>query len=128
MVDASDSQRPKPTHFIIMVNGLIGKTSMKSNFDLSKVHINPELEEVATFRKSLIYAVNEIVFADVSLPKFLYFDKECMPWIAGSIVALNNVFTIGITIRAGTVERVLKLHLKEDTSVANVIGEKPKSK
>ncbi|MED6189675.1 hypothetical protein PIB30_098368 [Stylosanthes scabra] len=88
-----------------------GKTSVQSNFDLSKVHINPTLDEVSAFRErmavvghatsskishvssqSAASAVGELTQWDVDVTKIddvLKARQEGTLWIAGSVLALN---------------------------------------
>ncbi|MED6226190.1 hypothetical protein PIB30_101067, partial [Stylosanthes scabra] len=91
---------------------IVWKTSIQSNFLLSKVNVNPDLEEVVAYRESLMNggtaassrishistqavasALEELTQTDASVMKIenvIKCSKECKPWIAGQIVALNN--------------------------------------
>ncbi|MED6218927.1 hypothetical protein PIB30_031156 [Stylosanthes scabra] len=88
-----------------------GRTSIQSNFAVSKVHINPQLNEVLASRESLedggsassrishvssniaVSAVGELSQPNAQVMKIedvVKCSEEYKPWIAASIIGVNN--------------------------------------
>ncbi|MED6156376.1 hypothetical protein PIB30_013868 [Stylosanthes scabra] len=104
------SKTGKELKRMVIIIENIGKNRI--NCALFEVHINPDLEEVVSYRESLmaggtacsskishvssqsaVSALEELTQPDVSVMKIedaIKCDEECKPWIAGQIVALNN--------------------------------------
>ncbi|MED6165935.1 hypothetical protein PIB30_104365 [Stylosanthes scabra] len=76
-------------------NVLFRKTSLQSNFELSKVYINPVSDEFAAFREqleSVAFAAGELTQGSVDVIKIedaIKAQQEGTPWIAGRVLALN---------------------------------------